>query len=104
MAESFHAVDDMTWADRDQHHRLKVLLANLEAALEEMPATHSEDAQRITEMTEILVSESSRKSPHASYLKLGAEGLLEAASAIQDISPEAMHAASEIAQLLGPEQ
>lgn len=102
LTTGIQSVDDMGWGDRAQHQRLKILLANLEAALEEMPADRSEDAQRISEMTEILMSESTRKSPNPSYLKLGTEGLIEAANAVKDIAPQATDTAAEIATLLAP--
>ncbi|RZM81975.1 toll/interleukin-1 receptor domain-containing protein [Leptolyngbya iicbica] len=97
----FPTINDITWGDLTQHQRLKILLTNLEAALQKMPSDRLEDAQRISEMTDVLVSESSRKSPNTSFLNLGAEGLIEAADAVKDIAPDVRNTATEIATLLG---
>jgi hypothetical protein len=84
----------------NQKDELSKLLLELEAALEPIAEKDSEDSARVVDAAEMVAKELAKRKPSRSFLKVTAEGLMEAAKAVATIAPGVLDVASKIAKFV----
>ena len=76
------------------------LLTELREALAAAPATATPDTEIIAEQAEAVVTEASRPEPRKKAIEIKANGLLEAAKAVEGLLPTVFSVARRIAQFV----
>jgi hypothetical protein len=84
-----------------QKEELSKLLLELKTALEQIAEKDFEDSARVVDAAEIVAKELSKREPKPSFLKVTAEGLMEAAKAVATTAPGVLDVASKIARFVG---
>jgi len=89
-------------ADDSTKIELEKLIAELNAALQQIPENRAEDAEAVAEMAKSLIEKASAEKPNKTMLKISGEGLKQAAKNIADIMPTVLGIATKIAAILLP--
>jgi tRNA C32,U32 (ribose-2'-O)-methylase TrmJ len=79
---------------------LEKLVSELEEALKPVAEARPEDADRVADMTAMVVKEATRQQPNKSILNVSLEGLKEAANAVAAIAPAVIGVATKIANVV----
>lgn len=84
------------WED-DKKNELVKLLADLTTSLKAAAEVRPDDAERVAETAEMVVSEATKAKPDKGFLTISAEGLKKAAEAVADIAPPVPAVAGKVA-------
>lgn len=76
------------------------LIEELKEALRSAAEKQPEDAERVAQTAELVATELSKETPNKGFLAISAEGLKEAAKAVQAIAPTALAVAAKIAAFI----
>lgn len=90
------SIKNVTGADESTKKDLEELVAQLAAALEQVPPERAEDAEAVATMTESMVEQATATKPNKSLLKITGEGLKKAAENIADVLPTVLGIATKI--------
>lgn len=98
-----HAIQTVNRAPKlaaQSKEQLSHLLDELRTALASAPTTAASDTEIIAEQAEAVASEASRPEPRKKSIEIKANGLLEAAKAVEGILPTALSIAQRIAEFV----
>lgn len=70
-------------------------------ALSTAPTMKPEDTQRVIQTAEMVATEVAKTKPNKPFLDLSAQGLKEAAKAVEEIAPTILSIAAKIAVFVG---
>jgi hypothetical protein len=84
--------DDATKAE------LQALIAQLSAALEQVPAEQTADAEAVAETAKAAVEQATKEQPNQTLVKISAEGLKQAAQNLAAVLPAVLPLATRIAE------
>lgn len=90
------SIDNVTGADQSAKEDLKEMVAQLTAALEQVPPDRAEDAEAVATLTESVVEQASAEKPNKALLQITGEGLKKAAENIADVLPMVLGIATRI--------
>lgn len=79
---------------------LATLVQEVKAALKPVSTSHPDETSRVAETMELAVKEATKRKPSASFLKITAEGLKEAANALKDVAPTILTITGKVVQFL----
>lgn len=95
------SIENVTGADESSRKELEELVAQLAAALEQVPTERAADAEAVATQTELMVAQASAEKPNKSLLKITGEGLKKAAENIADVLPTVLGIATKIVAVIG---
>ena len=90
-------VENAAAVEDHRKQELVKLIQELTAALEGAASKAPEDSERIVQAAEMVAAEVSKQKPNKSFLNITAEGLKEAAKAVEAIAPSVLSVAGKIA-------
>ena len=77
------------------------LMNELRGALESIAEQKPQDSERVAQAAEMVANEVAKDEPSKSFLAISAEGLKEAAKAVESIAPSVLAVAQKIATFVG---
>jgi len=87
------------WSD-DQRRELAQLIAELSTSLQPVAERRPDDAERVTKTAELVVAEATKAKPDRDFLKIGIEGLKQAAQTVLDLAPPVLAVVGKIAAFI----
>lgn len=94
-------IGGMSTAHDAEKEELQKLVKQLEQALSQVPETHDEDAEAVSQTTEALVNLAAEEKPNKTMLQITGEGLKQAAKNLAEITPDVLKIATGIVLTIG---
>jgi hypothetical protein len=91
-----------TAVDDTQRTELQELFKKLEAVVSASEKTRPEEASRVAQMADAVATEVARTKPDRSFLQITTKGLVEAAKALESVTPSIVSVVAAIVKLLLP--
>ena len=101
-ASAVVTINAMPSVDDPTKQELENLIAELNAALEQIPENRAEEAEAVAAMAQDLIEKAAAEKPNKAMLKISGEGLKLAAKNIADIMPTVLGIATKIAAIFLP--
>lgn len=95
------SIENVTGADESSRKELEELVAQLAAALEQVPPERAHDAEGVAKLTKSVMEEASAEKPNKPFLRITGEGLKKAAENIADVMPTVLDIATKIVAVIG---
>lgn len=89
-------VNTMPGGDSSEKAQLQQLLQQLSETLQQVPASHAEDAEAVAETAKNLVGTASQERPNKTILQITGAGLQKAAENLQAVAPAVVNIATRI--------
>jgi methyl-accepting chemotaxis protein len=95
------SIENVTGADPSTKRELEALVAQLAAALEQVPPERDDDAEAVATLTESMVEQATAAKPNKTILQITGEGLKKAAENIADVLPTVLGIVTKIVATVG---
>ncbi len=101
-ASAVVTINTMPPVDDPTKRELESLIAELNAALQQIPENRAEEGEAVAAMTKSLIENAAAEKPNKAMMKISGEGLKQAAKNIADIMPTVLGIATKIVGILLP--
>jgi ElaB/YqjD/DUF883 family membrane-anchored ribosome-binding protein len=90
------ALGALSGADQSLRDELQRLIAELEQALQQVPADHAEEAEAVAQAAQDLVDKAAADRPNKTLIQISGEGLKKAAKNLAGVMPAVLTIAAQI--------